>query len=291
MADQKKLHKVLMLIRLLNTPPAKNVSQLIRLLGSTKSRVYEYLQLLEKVGYRIKTDRNHRKSFDFVTPRSGEGALGADELHYLQDLLQRFGGQDLHAKNILYKFDLNLSLIPIADALPQLHRGRIIQLLRVGINTSSRLVLRNYRSLTSQTVKDRYVEALEITPDARYLIAWDLDKDDQRQFKIDRIEDVDLLDEKMNPKHVASPMDIFGLTGTAWLSVRMELSPTAHHLLLEEFPLSQSSISKKGDKILFEGQVRHWKGIGRFVLGLPGEIKVLEPPAFKTYLQEKIEEF
>ena len=164
MADQKKLHKVLMLIRLLNTPPAKDVPQLIRLLGSTKSRVYEYLQLLEKVGYRINTDQNYRKSFDFVTPRSGEGALGADELLYLQDVLQRFGGQDLHAKNILYKFDLNISLIPLADALPQLHRGRIIQLLRVGINTSSRLMLRNYRSLTRESLKTLWRLVLSKNP-------------------------------------------------------------------------------------------------------------------------------
>jgi len=291
MAEQQNLFKILTLIRLLNTPPAKDVRQLVRLTGASRTRLYEYLKLLERVGYRIQTDQSKRKAFEFIVPKSGNGVLGTDELSYLQDLLQQFGGNALHAKNILHKFDLNLSLIPLADALPQLHRGRIIQLLRAGINTGSRLLLRKYRSLTSQTVADRRVEPMEITADYRYLIAWDLDKDDQRQFKVDRIEDVDILADKVVPGRIPSPMDIFGLTGDQWKEVRLDLSPTAHHLLLEEYPLSQTYIRKIGTTVYFEGRVRHWKGIGRFILGLPGEITVLDPPELQAYLQEKIKLF
>lgn len=291
MSEQKNLERILKLIRELNTPPPKDVPQLIRRTGISKSRVYEYLKLLKRLGYRIKTDQQHRKSFEFLTPKSGAGALGSDELAYLQDLLQKFGSNDLHGQNILHKFNLNLSLIPLADALPQLHKGRIIQLIRAGINTGSCLLLRNYRSLTSNTVRDRLVEPMEITDDARYLIAWEKAEDSQRQFKLDRIEEVDILEEKVKPGRVASPIDLFGLTGEEWQYVTLKLSNTAHHLLLEEFPLSHSFIRRKGEAVVFEGPVRNWKGVGRFVLGLPGEIGVLGPEGFKKYLQEKIKNF
>lgn len=291
MSEQKNLERILTLIRELNTPPPKDVPQLIRRTGISKTRTYEYLKLLERMGYQIKTDEQYRKSFEFLAPKSGKGALGSDELAYLQDLIQKFGTNDLHAQNILHKFDLNLSLIPLADALPQLHKGRIIQLIRTAINTGSCLLLRNYRSLTSNTVENRLVEPMEITEDTRYLIAWDTKKAGQRQFKLDRIEEVDILDEKVKPGHVPSPMDIFGLTGDGWSYVTLKLENTAHHLLLEEFPLSQAFIRKKNKAVFFEGPVRDWKGIGRFVLGLPGEIEVIGPPAFKHYLEGKIKKF
>ncbi|MGK0364994.1 MAG: proteasome accessory factor C, partial [Saprospiraceae bacterium] len=137
----------------------------------------------------------------------------------------------------------------------------------------------------------RYIEPMELTEDFRYLIAWDLNKEGQRQFKLERIEDVDLLDERVEKERIASPIDIFGLTGDTWESVRLKLSPTAHHLIIEEFPLSRQYIRKVKNQIIFDGMVRHWKGIGRFCLGLPEEVEVLDPEALREYLNEKIEKF
>jgi proteasome accessory factor C len=296
MDGQKKLYKILQLIRLLNTPPSKDVPQLIRRLGSSKTRIYEYIQLLEKIGYKIKTDGKHRKSLELSVSKYGNGALEPDDIALIQDILQRSGSKNPLAQELLYKLDANLSLIPLADALPQLHASRIIQLIRTGINTQRRMILRRYRSLTSNTVEDRYIEPMELTEDFRYIIAWDLKKKGQRQFKLERIEDVDLLDEKIAKERIASPMDIFGLTsddsiGHQWHPVKLKLSATAHHLIIEEFPLSRQYIRMVRKQIVFDGMVRHWKGVGRFILGLPGEVEVLEPNELKEYLNKKNREF
>jgi proteasome accessory factor C len=296
MDEQQKLYRVLQLIRLLNTPPAKDVAQLVRRIGSSKTRVYDYLKLLEKVGYKINTDNRHRKSLELSVSKYGNGALEPDDIALIQDILQRSGSKNPLAQELLYKLDANLSLIPLADALPQLHASRIIQLIRTGINTQRRMILRRYRSLTSNTVEDRYIEPMELTEDFRYIIAWDLKKKGQRQFKLERIEDVDLLDEKIAKERIASPMDIFGLTsddsiGHQWHPVKLKLSATAHHLIIEEFPLSRQYIRMVRKQIIFDGMVRHWKGVGRFILGLPGEVEVLEPDELKKYLNKKIEKF
>lgn len=291
MDGQKKLYKILQLIRLLNTPPAKDVPQLTRRLDSSKTRIYEYIQLLEKIGYKIKTDDKHRKSLELSVSKYGNGILEPDELALIQDILQQSGNKNPLVQELLHKLDTNLSLIPLADALPQLHTSRIIQLIRTGINLQRRMMLRSYRSLTGNSTGDRYIEPMELTEDFRYLIAWDLNKEGQRQFKLERIEDVDLLDEPIEKERIASPMDIFGLTGDTWQSVRLKLSPTAHHLIIEEFPLSRQYIRMVKKQIIFDGMVRHWKGIGRFVLGLPGEVEVLEPESLREYLNKKIEKF
>lgn len=292
MNDYERLQKIFQLIRLLNTPPAKSVRQLTVRIQSSQSRVYEYLKLLERLGYKIKTDRQSRKSFELAFPEDGKSVLNAEELAFLQEILQQTSRNSPQATSILHKFDLNLSMIPLADALPKLYANQIRQIIQIGIDNGWRLKLKSYRSLTSNTVEDRHVEPLEITQDFRYLIAWDLDKNDQRQFKLERIEDVDLLnEEKVTKGRMASPMDIFGLTGDDWRQVRLRLSPTAHHLILEEFPLSKQFIRTDRGKVIFDGFVRHWKGIGRFVLGLPGEIEVIYPNEFRDYLNEKVRKF
>lgn len=297
MDDYARLHKIFQLIRLLNTPPAKDVKQLVRRLDSSSSRVYEYLKLLERLGYKIQTDERHRKSLELSFPSSGKSVLEANDLAYLQEILQPLGGQSPQAAAILQKFNLNLSMIPLADVLPKLYANQIRQVIQTGIDNGWRLMLRRYRSLTSNTVEDRYVEPMEITPDYKYLIAWDLDKDRQSQFKLERIEDVDLLSkEVVTPGRIPSPIDIFGLTsdeipGHRWHQVKLELSPLAHHLIVEEFPLSRQFIRSNRQPVIFDGIVRHWKGIGRFVLGLPGEIKVIDPPAFIDYLKKRRDNF
>ncbi|MDF1864572.1 MAG: WYL domain-containing protein, partial [Saprospiraceae bacterium] len=185
----------------------------------------------------------------------------------------------------------NLSLIPLADALPQLHAERMIQLIRIGLENRRRLLLHNYPSFTRGTLENRIIEPLELTEDCRYIIGWEPKINRQGQFKISRIQDVDVLDETFEAGRTNTPMDIFGLTGEEWMDVKLELSDFAYHLMVEEFPLSARYVNNRRKPVVFDGRVRNWKGIGRFVLGLISEIKVLEPQAFKDYLNEKIREF
>ncbi len=294
MEIEERLYRVFQMIRYLNTPPGKTMKQLQYLLNCSNSQVYRIKDLLEHLGYPIDKDEKNRYFLQFSFPRSGKTVFQPDELFFLQDHLQQVSTDSQSSplvESILHKLNLNLSLIPLADALPQLHASRIIQLIRSGLDTKTCLLLKKYRSLTSDTVADRRVEPLELTLDHRYLIAWDLDKDDQRQFKINRIEDVDFLEISVLPRHIPTPMDLFGLTGPEWLPVSMKLSKTAYHLLIEEFPLSRPHIRRGQEAIIFDGMVRNWKGIGRFVLGLPEEVEVLAPEEFKEYLERKVREW
>lgn len=292
----QKMYKAFTLIRLLNTPPAKSAKQLMGRLDIQKTQFYRYIKLLRALGYTVEPNDQKRWSLQFIDPEAhkkglSKDELGQDELGYLRDLLQAQITNSPHAETLLHKFDHHLSLAPLADALPQLHRSRIIQMIRFGINGNQQLLLRGYRSLTGNKTSDRRVDPLDLTPDQRYLIAWDLDKDDQRQFKLERITDVDVLDAPITPGRMATRMDIFGLTGQRWWNIKLKLGRNAHHLMIEEFPLSRQFIRKRGEEVFFEGQVLNFKGIGRFTLGFIDEIEVIAPQEFKDYLKEKVSEF
>ena len=286
--DLRTVEKILHLIRLLNTPPAMDVKQLCRRLDVEKSPLYRYIKLLKDIGYPIKTDENHRKYIAF-SPASGNSILDAQELDYINDSLQKTVESDFLKTSILHKLNKNLSLIPLADALPQLHSSRMLHLINIALEESWCMTINNYHSIGSNTISNRHIEPLELTQENRYLIGWDLDKNRQSQFKLERIGGITLLEkEPISSGRIATPTDIFGLTGEEWSQVRIKLGNIAHHLLSEEFPRARPYIRKIKNEYYFDGPVRNWKGVGRFVLGLPGELKVIAPEAFKEYLSERL---
>jgi len=288
MESKNKVLEIFKLLRILNSPPALSAQKLQSRLGFSKSSFYRHLGIIRELGYEIEKDEHDRFSLKFTLPKSGDGLLTLMDINLIRDLLKK-EPDNIHAVQLYKKLRRNLELIPIADALPQLHRNHVLQLIRAGINGGKCLELIRYRSLASQTVADRVIEPLELTEDERYLIGWDISKDGQRQFKIERIEDVNVLSQAVNPERVASPMDIFGLTGDHWIDVQLELSKFAHHLLVEEFPLSRHQVRTVKGRVIYEGRVRSFKGIGRFVLGLPGEVRVLAPEGLVGYVREKME--
>jgi len=292
MSENKSLFKTFELIRLLNTTPKKSVKNLERQLGMSNSAVHRRILLLNSIGYPISKDKQHRYFLDFDLGADSNSPFTKSELELLNGLLQDYSGKSPEATNIIHKLQLNRSLIPLADALPQLHASKLLNLSRIAINLRCQMKILRYRSLTSNDVTDRLVEPMELTADRRYLIGWDVEKGEQRQFKIDRIGDVEVLNTKMVEERIASPIDLFGMTGDSWETVRLELDGMAHHLLLEEFPASRGCVRNTARGwVEFTGQVRSWKGVGRFVLGLPGRVKVITPQAFKDYIQKKVSEF
>ena len=293
MNDLQKLQKVFKLIRLLNTPPARTAKRLMNLLDIQKSQFYRYKKLLEDIGYKIQTDDQHKMSIETGVSQYGKDFASPEELEHLENALRQVSGNHPLTTTLLRKFNTNLSLIPLADALPHLHATRNISLIRMALNRKNKLIIRRYQSFTSETTLDRIIEPLELTEDYKYLIGWEPAKNRQGQFKISRMMDVDILDEPITTNHEPSPMDIFGLTGDQWHDVKMKLSPLAYSLLAEEFPLSMGFVrrDKSSKQFIFDGRVRNWKGIGRFVLGLPGEIEVVSPDGFLRYLSERVEKF
>lgn len=301
-ATETIVYKVLKLIALLDWKKPKTVAQLEKLLEVSDNTIYRYLDILRKLGYPIEKDKEYRHFIRFVSSNK-DNTLDSEEMKLIQSILQQ--NKSSHPNpliaSVLHKIDTNASLIPLADALPGLHRNRLLRLIDTAIEQEVCIIIKGYHSMSSPMSNDRYVEPLMITEDYRYLIAWDKNKQAQRQFKLDRIEDVDIrYDNKISSGHEPTSMDLFGLTGDngdQWLNVKMELSRDALYFLLEEFPNAKQFIKKvkiRGkdeERIVFDGRVLNWKGIGRFVLGLMGEIKIIEPQEFKDYLNKKITNF
>jgi len=151
-------------------------------------------------------------------------------------------------------------------------------------------ILHKYSSSSSGEVKDRNVEPYSLTAKNTMVWCYDLDNKENRMFRVDRIEGVEVKpDAWTNEKlHKAGKTDIFHMTGKSPMHIVLSLSLMAKNLLIEEFPESGKCISQnnKDSRWLLETDVYAVQGVGRFYLGLADEIEILEGAELKKYAQE-----
>lgn len=291
MASQQQLLRIFRLIRLLNTSPYKSVPQLSKILDTTTRSVYRYLDFLQEVGYLVDKDENNRYFIIHQADQQRDQLLDAEEAYFVQDMVQQMAPNHPLSAHILAKLNKIHRQIPAADNLPNIQAFQNVKLLSEAIHSAQRVWLKNYHSASSQKVSDRYVEPIHFDEAYTYLLAFDLNAQENRQFKVDRIGKVEPSSEKITGNHEAVPLDVFGFSGETWLPVRLELSARAYRLLIEDFPGARPFIEKQEKSYYFIGQVRDWRGISRFVLGLPGEVKNISPKELTTFLQKEIQRF
>jgi len=290
MNDQQKLYRVFRLIQLLSQRPYRKVARLAEILEISPETGYRYIRLLQAIGYQIDHDEHYRYFLlvDF-THEDGK-LLDTEEAGFLQDLLwQAPAGHPLRDR-LLHKLNRQYTLAPLMQSLVKFNVYEHIRTLGQALESERRVRLHNYYTGEGK-VGTRYVEPVEFQQGYTYIFAFDLDRKDYRQFKIERISDVEILDEPITGEHESRTLDIFGWTGPRWLTVTLKLSTRAHQLLLEEYPDARPFVRTHKGRAIFDGMVRDWHGIGRFILGLPGQVAVVEPEELKQYLRKRIGEF
>jgi proteasome accessory factor C len=286
---QQTVLRILQLVRHLATPPAKSIPQLATWLGVDKRSIYRYLKVLEELGYCIEKDFENRY-FLFENKRI-PAQFTAEESQLVQRILSALPRNHPLTESIRRKVYLTSELIPIADELMDLHRARVVQQLAEAIADRRQVQLLKYQSTNSDQITDRTVEPLGFSENYAQVDAYELSSQKIKSFKIQRIQDVRLLEQVAThlPEETTTT-DAFGFTGNAF-TVSLRLSTRAYRLLIEEYPTLRPFTSPLSDAHFpyrFVGEVRSEIGLGRFILGLPSEIEVESPQSLKDYLNGRI---
>ncbi len=169
-----------------------------------------------------------------------------------------------------------------------------VKLLTEGINKKRQVKLCHYRSSNSSTVNDRIVEPFQFMEDYKAVWCFDLADRKNKQFKISRIGDVEIRESpwRCEQLHKLPFHDAFRMSAPEPITqVKATLSLKAYNLIREEYPISEQYLKKVNGRYLLEIPIADFHGVGRFVLGLPGEIEVYEPEEFKSFLKEMRKKF
>lgn len=92
-------------------------------------------------------------------------------------------------------------------------------------------------------------------------------------------------------RHQKSKTDCFRISGYEQTPIKLEMSMMAKNLLIKEYPLAEQDIRKDGEKWILETMVSGMVGVGRFVIGLAHEIKVIDSPALENYISHFVNNY
>lgn len=156
------------------------------------------------------------------------------------------------------------------------------------------VVLHNYASSNSLTVRDRLVEPFMFLGEDTDVRAYEVESGRNKTFKISRISIVEILDKEWENtnKHRNAFTDMFMYSGEVRHHVVLRLDVSSCNFMQEEYPHSLRMIRPDDDTHwLFETDVATYDAIARFILGLYDHIDVLEDKGLKKFLRDKIKRY
>jgi predicted DNA-binding transcriptional regulator YafY len=131
--------------------------------------------------------------------------------------------------------------------------------------------------------------------DFYYVVGYELKSGICKQFAIDRIGTVDVLDEKFEYEnaHQKIKTDAFGISQGETFDVALKLSKRAHLLLRRHHPrtIPKINIDHQNEQYIYCDKIKGLEGVGKFVMGLLNDVQVLQPPELKAYIDEQIEKY
>lgn len=266
------------------------IGELAKKLGITYRSVYRYIDTFKESGFVVDKLRKNV----YKLGKMPKGLVEMDKLIYFTEeeayivnsLINRLDTTNVLKADLHRKLTAVFQCTSIADYFEDKNCAANIEMLGQAIREKKKVILKNYESGNSRRIADRVIEPYEFTTNYIDIWGFDIEKGENKVFKISRIDWVCILDDEWTKEamHQKAKTDCFRMSGNENYHVKLELSIKAKSLLTEEYPLSEKHITKKSGRWIFEANVCRLEGVGRFVIGLADQIKVLEGQELKDYI-------
>lgn len=291
--DQPKIERLLRLMKLLTANTTYTVDQLAERLNMSRRTIYRYIDTFRDAGFVIKKSGDCIR-LDKASPHFKDISqlvhFTEEEAVILKSAIESIDDTNLLKQNLKRKLYAVYDNKTLADTVVKGKNAPNIRNLIEAIEEERQVILHGYQSAHGSAVRDRRVEPFAFT--TNYVQVWCYDAEDGRckLFKSSRIGSVELTETPWEHKadHHEGFIDIFRLHGeNARTRVQLELGLLAYNLLIEEYPLAERNLKPLGEgRWLLDTEVAGMAGVGRFVVGLLDNIRIIESPELKAYLKE-----
>ena len=290
--DQPKIERVLRLMKMMAGNNNYTVEDMAERLGISYRSVYRYIETFKDSGFVVerKDGRIYKlgKESRYFKEISQLIHFTDEEAHIVNQLIEGLDNTNMLKQNLRKKLSAVYNCTSLAECVVEGKNAININRLIEAISASKQVVLKNYASSHTGIARDRLVEPFGFT--TNYVQVWCYEPASglNKLFNTARIQSVEVLntDWQFKELHHEGYIDIFRITGFEQKRVKMELGMMAHNLLIEEYPLATRDLKQIDDNHwLLDTMVCDYVGIGRFVMGLSGDIKILTPE-FEAYIAE-----
>lgn len=302
--DQPKIERLLKLIQMMSGSVYYTYDQLCDKLEISRRSIFRYMDTFRQAGFTVsKVNGNVPRlvKMSSSTPDLDKLVYFSDEEAFLvNSLIDSLDSTNNLKSNLKNKLAAVYDCTSLASYTSNKENAEKIENLEDAIYGKCKVVLRDYESGTSRTVKDYTVEPFAFTSDAVDIWAYDIAAGFCKVFKISRIGSVEFLEEdwEFESEHRKREVDIFRMSGEELMPIRLLMTSLAKNLLLEEYPLSTAFVKEvkapeDSPKFswLLETQIRSVLGAGRFVMGLASDVRILEGDPLKEYIRKTVKEY
>lgn len=289
-----KLERELRLLLLLAENHNYTIEELCGKVGISRRNLYYYLEFFRDSGFKVEKrgayyaiDRSS-PFFDHLVSRI---SFTEEEAVLLRRMLDKAEHGNAIIANLKRKLKQFYDFDILADEQLREHAMQNIGSLYDAIKLQRQVVLKGYSSPHSQTVRDRFVEPFLLMNNNNEVRCYEPSSGMNKTFKVSRMQGVQVLDSEWAyaDRHRRMYTDVFMFSGEELMPVELTLGPLSYNILREEYPQAMPCVADGGGgRRLLRLDVCSYAGIGRFVLGLYDDIRVLGGDGFKQYLKEKI---
>ena len=294
--DQPKLERLLRLMKLLTANTTYNVDQLAERLDMSRRTVYRYIDTFREAGFVIKKSGDCIR-LDKESPHFRDISqlvhFTEEEAVILKSAIENIDDTNLLKQNLKRKLYSVYDNRTLADTVVRGKNAPNIRRLIEAIEEQRQVVLHGYQSGHGGEVRDRRVEPFAFT--TNYVQVWCFDTEDgaNKLFKTARIGEVELTAQAWEhaSEHREGFIDAFRIHGEVRHRIRLEMGLLAYNLLCEEYPLAERDVRPAGrGRWVLDTEVASMAGVGRFVVGLLDDIRIVDSPELTEYIRAYIAE-
>ncbi|MFR9502874.1 MAG: HTH domain-containing protein [Rikenellaceae bacterium] len=292
--DQPKIERLLRLMKLLTANNSYSVDELAERLSMSRRTIYRYIDTFREAGFVIKK-RGEYIRLDKESPHFKDISqlvhFTEEEAIILRRAIESIDDTNLLKHNLKSKLYSVYDSGVLADTVVKGKNSANVHALIEAIEQQQSVTLVGYQSAHGGVVRDRYVEPFAFTTNYVQVWCYDLESNSNKLFKLSRIAFVKCCDEpwRYGDRHKEGFIDIFRITSNEPIRVRLELGILSYNLLLEEYPLAELDLTALGsDRYMLDTMVSGYQGVGRFVMGLLDDVRVVDSPDFMEYLKNQI---
>ena len=295
--DQPKIERMLRLMKMMAGNRNYTIDELAEKLGTSYRSIYRYIDTFKDCGFVVNKVRSNVYKLGKLPKSYVELKnliyFSEEEAYVVNGLINSLDATNMLKANLKKKLSAVYDSTSIVKYVQKSEVAEHIEQLGEAIRSKRKVILKAYESAHSQEVADRFIEPFELTTNCIDVWGFDLEKQENRVFKISRIGKVCLLQDSWSNEesHQTSKTDCFRISSFEQSPVKLELSLMAKSLLVEEYPLAEMDLRHEDDKWILETKVSGMEGVGRFVLGLLNEIKIIDSPALEDYIHNYIKNY
>lgn len=278
-------------MKLLTGNVSRTIDHLAKEMGITSRTVYRYIDTIRDSGFVV----NKLYGNVYAMGKMNRGLSDFNKLIYFTEeeayiaarLIEGIDNNNVLKRDLQRKLASVYDSTSIANYIDNPANAANVEALADAIKHKKQVILKQYESAHSDEAKDRLVEPIEFTANMIDIWAYDIDKDENRVFKVARIHEVEVTDTDwaFKAKHKALKPDVFRMTGKLNEKITLQLDTRAKSLLLEEYPLAEKDLKRVDGKWVLATTIHSLEGAGRFVIGLAADVKILEGKILKMYIQ------